>query len=469
MLRSKICRVISAITCLLSGVITVAVLVKLVSCALVGDSSVLPGESCLVDCVVRNCRRDAMVRIFTICGLVNFSLPYVISVRNTSLYGIRLSKVIASRFWWNGCAYVLYGILEIMGLYCASMDYLVSGAACFLGVIFSFISTGLLAVAFVIRQETLTVELIEQYLTIAPRRENKNRERNRLLQAGDYIQAYFSKNHAIPKVVVLGLLETLERAEECGLPERVEDYFLYIYSPVRSTAHNREARDVREDVRSGGGCDRSGELLDAVLMARAVCGRIFNGMEKFDQAELLRQLLHALSTDVQRENSSQRDVPDLSRVTSRDRKRSALFLCGLEAWRRQSLQTAHDSDARLNCWEALNNQILASDVYSVMDQHDQVCGNFRYMLCLLIILSGATALAEAVSLNQEIVEGTKEFWRQELKLLRRYDIILNDITDFFSWGQVILLASGDPRYNPEKCYMNIIQLRTMLTCIQKQI
>ena len=474
MRKSRICRVISAFTCFLSFVVMLVVLIRLVLRFFGRGESFLPKECCLVGFVMSNCSQDTLIATFTICGLVNFSLPYVINVRNTSLYGINLSQVISSQFGWNGYAYISYGILEIMGLYCATMNYLVSGTVCFVGVVLSFISTGFLAVVFVIRQDVLAVPMIERYLTIAAKRENETSKRNRLLQSGDYIQAFFEKNHAIPTEVVLGLLEAFEKAGEYCLPKTKEGYYLYTYSRVRNNTQNTDAsytkRDVYKDVWNGDGVEgQAGKLLDAVLMARAVCDRIFNGLEKFNQTILLRQLLHVLCTDLQQESLSQGDVPNLSTITSRDRKRSALFLCGLEAWRRQSLQTAHDRNSRLNCWEDLNDQILSADVYSVMDRHDQFCGDFRYALCLLIILSATTALAEAVSLNQELVEGTAVFWGQELELLRRYNIDIKDIADFFSWGQVVLLASGDPRYNPEKCYMGIIQLRTMLTSVLKQI
>lgn len=376
--------------------------------------AVMPAGSGPVRLLTANISNDAMVSVFTMFGLVNFSLPYIINIRNTSLYGIHLSRVISAQFPWGGHAYIVYALLVVMGLYCGRMGYLLTGAVCLTGVVFSYISTGMLAAIFVFRQETLAVEVIERYLTRTPRHEDETGRRKRLLESGDYIRAYFETNHTLPERVVVSLLDTFERAGGCGLGEGTQ-------------------------------CVCSYDAADTVFLAHSVCARMLEGLDGFSQTAMLRRLLYILSEDLEERSIPADGRPRREAVTDRDRKRSAVLLCGLEAWRRRPLPAAGVDGGTVR--ERLAEQILSVDAYPAPDggKKDR---RFGFLLRLLVLLSGAAEAAWDRNGG-----GCGDLGPAE-RLLERYGLEREDAESFLSWGRVILLAAGTVVSDPPRCALH---------------
>lgn len=394
-----------------------------------------------VDYLRSNLKPDALSAVFTILGLVNLSFPFIVNVKNTRLYNISLSQVMYAEFWWHGIAYGLYSLLVIGGLYFAKMGYLFGAYVCLIGNVFAYISTAALASAFVYRQHKTTRHMIENYLTM-PHKENEDSRIEKLLQSGDYVRAFFEATQTVPKRVVKSLL--VEFAKEpfdlrLKTGSSTAAFFMYTYSASRNSKKNKAADTVK-----------------AVLLARFVWERILNGLDAFAQANLLRQTLYVLAEYLSEEDRCRgKTVPsDTIEFVINVINRSSVMLCGLEAYRETIFSGTQSYYKHRQNWERLFNQILSANVYSVMDKpdKDKDC-YFRTVLQCLVLLSGSAALVEALSMSPDSYENSNEFWKNMLRLLEKFEFSMDHLRKFFPFGQVIMLSSGNPDYNPEKGYI----------------
>ena len=432
------------------------------------NGRILPSACPLVILVSNNFQSDALASVFTVCGLINFSLPYIIGIRNTTAYSIPLSRVMSTLFPRIGYYYVVYALLVITGLYCSRMGYLMSGLVCLTGVAFSFASTGIAALIYVFNQNLYAAETIEMYLAQDREKTDVTELRERLLLSGDYMHAYFLAHHALPEGFVSKMLCTFEKTGKCSLPEDSSGYFFYTYSYGKNSTDTEIGRNDHASVKDPSpssdkqaqdAVSSSAKAVDSILLARSLSDRIFDGLDKFSQAAVLRQLLFELSKDIPLSIIQKDDIPSPAVVKQDVNARSFVLLCGLGAWRQHLLANKQGNEERLDTWEALIDQLLSADMYSAADGCDSSDGRFKYMLRLLVLISVAAGLVEAFSMGHGIVESTPEYWTLVSNLLNKYDMGIADVMGFFSWGQLVLLASGSTYYNPEQSYMNVFRFR----------
>ena len=435
-------------------------------------------------------RIDAITSVFAILGLVNFSFPYIVSMRNTKLYGICLSHVMYSRYPWHGFAYIVYTFLVVFGLYCGKMSQLLNAIICFIGVLFSYISTGIVAIIFVFRQQKAVKE-IEGFLALpfpaekavirktlkgkTASREKKERGKKerteRLLQIGDYMHAYFAATHTIPVGVLKGLLNTLG-----NMPftiknlDQTPSFFLYSFSS------ENKSKDIN-----------AGQTIETAIYVRMVCEKFFDGYDSFAQAAFLRKFLFAM---VEVLSQSEEEQPRAEKKLSgseddilknfQDRNKdkngqnpsekncrviesTVIMLCGIAAYFKTKLEKKIETEAWLLSWDRLFDKILSASVYSTADDPTGEKGPcFRRLLRILTLFIEASVLAEAVSIKFPNTKYRKEFMGITIKILERFDIDLNDIINIFPLGQVIVLASENPDYNSESSSLRVYCLLSRL-------
>lgn len=406
-------------------------------------------------------RSDAISSVFTILGLVNFTYPYIVSTRNTRLYGIRLSRVMYSEMWWHGYAYIVYAVLIILGLYYGKSKYLFGAYVCLAGVFFAFISTGIVAIIFVFRQRN-AIYLVEQYLTTSTpikkarnkclNKKNKDGKRKattrsvkeqkakkeqneRILQIGEYVHEYYSATQTVPTEVVKGLLRFVKNMPFLS-PEINEqtknklNYILYSYSAEKTSATKKNTVE---------------KAVETIYFVRSICERMFSSFDRSTQAVLLRRMLFALAEGFPAELDEQPCLP------SEVPKEIGIMLCGIAAYLRTIIESTSDTEKWLNSWDKLFDQLLSASVYSPADNPSGDLGDrFRIVLQLLVLLIEASALVNltATKLSKSVYEG--QFIKLLIDISGRFDIGLSSVETFFSWGQAIVLASSDPDYDPER-------------------
>lgn len=417
-------------------------------------------------------RGEFFVNTFTVLGLVNFSYPFIVSTRNTCLYGVQLADVMFAVFPWHGVAYIIHALLVILGLYCGRMGYILSAIVCMFGTLCSMGSTISVAIIFVFRQD-LAIAIIEKYLNLRkmPRNTKKKIEKSnqitlRMLQSGDYIHAYFNKTQEVPAEVVQNLITAL--GEKIFTPSMVGKgvcseevpFMLYTYSSFPPSAKLETAIN-NED-----------QTVATVVFARAVCERIFEDLDDFKQASLLRQMLFAIAESL---TISSDDIPLLTEILTADKtknrtqKRGAVvFLCGVAAYFRSYIYAEREREKRWENWERLQDKLLAASVFSSTNKLKRDKDTeFRFLLKMLNLLLEVSTLVEAAARKNSCLEQEGKFWKMMILQAEKFDLDYKVATEYFSIGQSVMIASGSPDFDPEGSCLRSFHLLWRLKTIQK--
>ena len=396
---------------------------------------------------------EAMSNVFTMLGIVNFSLSYIIAARRRTVLGVPLSPIMSELFSWHGVAYINYGGLVLCGIYCGRMGYLLTGVTCFFGAVSALISTGIVAYVFAFNPQR-TSECIEDYLKNPP----KNHVKERVLVAGNYIRLRYLSSQDVSKELLLRVVHNMcEGLHNPPSKLTIPKFFLF-RSPL-SQYRESDAADMNESI-TGRDCQSSDDeklelfmltMGDAVVFARVLCHNILGGLSFVSRAELLHIALLLLANNVDTSHMETKSTEKL--LENETTRNTIIFLCGIVACLRSDADAHDNMNAAIsskleNVWNGVFNYLTWAGLHSASDvQYDVKKDSFRIMLQLMGILMINAALVEISVLHNSGCDSTRL-----LELLKTTMSMLNigekDVLDFFVLGQAIMSSAGVPSYNP---------------------
>ena len=160
-------------------------------------------------------KSNILAQIFLSMGLINFSFSYVISTRDKQFCEVPLGPVLQEQFPEHGQMFVFYTCLILIGLYSCGMEFHIVALVCLCGAILALLYTCLMAVLFTFSFQSKQ-SMVEYYLYCpAPPHQAHGPNAapgtafNRILNASDYINAYYKTNGTVPQMVVCHLWDRL--------------------------------------------------------------------------------------------------------------------------------------------------------------------------------------------------------------------------------------------------------------------
>lgn len=413
---------------------------------------------------------DAIGSVLSVLGLINFTLPFIVTARNTRMYGISLAQVMYSRFWWHGLTYIFYALLIISGIMLARLGYVAFTLPCLIGVFVSFISIGIVTFIFVFHQKS-AVPYIEQYLTQPSFREDwynrqykkragcneseelKKLQNERILRIGEYIHKYYSATKTVPQSVVNGLLDVikdipLSKDEKPALfddpdkKEKEDEIHFFFYN---SSSLSRNS-------------------IETVYRIRCVCEIIFNEFDFSKRATLLKDLIVSLSRNSRYIQYIQKE----STGKKKDIREVNLMLCGMAAYLRTTIASRNDIDKWYESWKTLIELFNTAEDISFLESRAGNCAdnNGFDLFKKLIMLIQATVLVDKTAIikrsdyrpSDDNKEKLADKYEKLNDLFSRFNekfaIEESNVLGYYSLGQAAVLAANDIDYDPQQYVMH---------------
>ncbi len=418
----------------------------------------LAGYQCICDICTRYAQPTVLVQIFLSMGFINFSLSYMLSVRDKPFYGVSLGSVLQEQFPEHGQMFVFYTCLILIGLYSSGMNYHIVALTCLSGAILSLVYTSYMSMLFTFSQLSKQA-MVEYYLVHSPVPPPSNGQKieaytsfNRLLAASDYINAYYKANGSVPQEVSANLWK---RLFDC------QQYLLALSSPNGSNPGLPQAQadpagsppvssaEHPYPLQPGDQLENLAIYTRLVICAAAAWRHILQDLPPDQQSETICYVLQA----------GLRDKPDflqacesfISAEDSHFRKdmetplRDALPLCGLISYLRSKNNLSIDAPGQY--WNDFEK--CFQSVYRIRLVYSRTAVQMGYTYALdaipqiLFLLLEATLLIEASSLEKDYYTPSPDyqaFWIRLKKRERGFQLTARDCSWFSDWALGIVCS-----------------------------
>lgn len=467
-------------------------------------------------CYLYIINEKALSNVFMVMGIVNFTYPHIVSVRMVKRYGLPLSEVMRSLFCWTDVAYITCTLLVLLGLYASNTCAKLASYTALLGVILSYISTGIIALTFLlgekrsiiaielhfIRQSKKLMRVFKTHgadLRRGPLHSKKSSEFHHFLfSVGVYIHDQYTANLILSKNAVFAftdILSTLPFLTAANFSSNGHDsaFFLYTYSssemdnvvPVKGTIPQKAPLPSSTNaVASNASPVYPLSVIESVSTVRIVMQRIFSELEFSGKADLCRKLLAVVSRKYRIDESSDRfNDKSIQGIESFKEKYSPanLFsqnsfipavhlLAGIASYLVTNFPSSDEQDAWLIAWDRVFDIPLQVSMSFSADLQDQNhWQDFQDQLKILTCILVGIALVELTSTEISDPKCETSLIRLALRILKNFNLDMNTALQYYPLAQVCYLSSASHSYNPEASSLRAYSLLTRFQKMQLDI
>lgn len=358
---------------------------------------------------------DILKPIFISMGFINFSLNYIISVRDKSFYNVPLDCVFQEQFPEHGYMFICYTCLILIGLYSCGMLYHIIAFTCLCGALLSSVYTGIIAWLFIFNQ-TCKQMMVEHYLIVSelsyPYKNQQIEEStsfNRLLLASDYINAYYKANGSIPQTVAGCLWKRLPSIQEQFPITTPLEYDVVICAQMISYVAITWQHILHE--------------LPSEQQSELICLVLQTSLQ--NNSAFLKKCKHFLN-----------EKGTKSGIDTNTHFCAALPLCGLISHLRGKRTASIEERERYwaDCKVCLQIIYQIQLMYSHNVSQSDCKANLDTIPKILFLLLETTLLIEISALEEEELAGSKDFWEYLEKMEHSFQQSIENCEQFSDWG-----------------------------------